>query len=875
MSGNHISYYQCLYKKNPFKPGRLFYCLLLSISLQSGMAQTTATAGIDEVEVELTFAEIGNTQLTALIIDQKAWLSVPQLFEFLKINHKSSVNGDSLYGYLLNPESRYLLDAKNKQLVLNETRRQLPAQGLIVYRYTQFLQANLFFDLFKLDCRFDFRSLSVRLTTAWELPVVREKKQDLMRNNLNKLRNVFKADTSIDLEYATFRQGMADWSVNTTNDFKGLSDIRANVTMGGIIAGGEAIAALQYNNKTIFASSQQYFLWRHVSNYNPLLKQVSLGRIITNATSSIYAPVIGVQFSNSPTTLRRSFGSYRLNRYTEPNWIVELYVNSVLVDYTRSDASGFYSFDIPIVYGNTHVQIRYYGPNGEQRTGEADISMPFTFLPTGQVEYTVSGAVVEDSAWSKFSRSQINYGLFRRLTIGSGVEYLSSIADRKTMPFFIANFRLTRNMLFSAEYTAGVRTNIAGNYRLPSNVQFEINYTRYVKGQKAIYNTYLEERRAAVSFPLRLKGFNSYSRLSFYQILLPGSKYTTAEAMIAGMLFGVSANFSTYALFADNYAPYLYSNLSMGIWLPGKLMIMPQIQYEYNNLRFISVKGEVEKRISTKAYINGYYESNFKSNFRSVNIGFRYDLTFAHIGVALRKSTGSEPAALITSVRGGIVHDNQTGYTAYTADPGVGRGGLILVSFLDLNNNGKRDPGEPKVSGLRFTIAGGFREENKQDTSIVIRNLEAYSNYLISIDRNSFNEIAWQIIKGSISVEITPNQFRILEIPVNVLNEVSGTVYLQTGKIRKVQERILINIYNSNGVRVAQTLSDADGYYSYMGLTVGAYTASPDLAQMLKLQLQFAPHAWHFEMEAGFHGDEQKGIDFILTPLPPPANTNQ
>ena len=875
MSGNLTLYYQCLYKKNPFKPGRLFYCLLFSICLQSGMAQTTATAGIDEVEVELTFADIGNTQLTALIIDQKAWLSVPQLFEFLKINHKGSVNGDSLYGYLLNPESRYLLDAKNKQLVFNETRRQLPAQGLIVYRYTQFLQANLFFDLFKLDCRFDFRSLSVRLTTALELPVVREKKQDLMRNNFNKLRNVFKADTSIDLEYATFRQGMADWSVNTINDFKGLSDIRANVTMGGIIAGGEAIAALQYNNKTIFASSQQYYLWRHVSNYNPLLKQVSLGRIITNATSSIYAPVIGVQFSNSPTTLRRSFGSYRLNRYTEPNWIVELYVNSVLVDYTRSDASGFYSFDIPIVYGNTHVQIRYYGPNGEQRTGEADISMPFTFLPTGNVEYTVSGAVVEDSSWSKFSRSQINYGLFRRLTIGSGVEYLSSIADRKTMPFFIANFRLTRNMLFSAEYTAGVRTNIVGNYRLPSNVQFEINYTRYVKGQKAIYNTYLEERRAAVSFPLRLKGFNSYSRLSFYQILLPGSKYTTAEAMIAGMLFGVSANFSTYALFTDNYAPYLYSNLSMGIWLPGKLMIMPQIQYEYNNLRFISVKGEVEKRISTKAYINGYYESNFKSNFRSVNIGFRYDLTFAHIGVALRKSTGSEPAALITSVRGGIVHDNQTGYTAFTADPGVGRGGLILVSFLDLNNNGKRDPGEPKVSGLRFTIAGGFKEENKQDTSIVIRNLEAYNNYLITIDRNSFNEIAWQIIKGSIAVEITPNQFRILEIPVNVLNEVSGTVYLQTEKIRKVQERILINIYNSNGERVAQTLSDADGYYSYMGLTVGAYTARPDLAQMAKLQLQFAPHAWHFEIEAGFHGDEQKGIDFILTPLPPPANTNQ
>ncbi len=874
MSGNYFPYYPGLQKKIVFSLRRFFYCLLFSICLQNGVAQTVPTPAIDEIEVDLFFSDLGNTQVTALIINEKAWLSVPQVFSFLKINQKSSMTGDSLSGYFLNPQTPYLLNAKNKLFIINEARRQLPAQAIMVNHKEMFLRVDLFYELFKLDCRFDFRSLSVNLRTQLELPVIKEKKQELVRNNFNKLRNIFKADTVIGLEHSLFRQGMIDWSVNTINDFKNLTDIRANVTMGAMIAGGEATAALQYNDKTILSSSQQYFLWRRVNNDNPFLKQVSMGRVITNATASIYAPVIGVQFSNSPTTLRRSFSSYRLNRYTEPNWIVELYVNNILVDYTRADASGFFSFDIPIVYGNTHVQVRYYGPHGEQRMGEANISMPFTFLPPGKLEYNISGALVEDSAWSKFSRSQVNYGLLRRLTIGSGIEYLSSINGRNTMPFFVANFRLSRNILFSAEHTSGVRSNIIGNYRLPSNVQFEINYTRYVKGQQAIYNTYLEEKRAAISFPMRIKSFNSYSRLSFYQIVLPSSKYTTAEVMTAGMIFGISTNFSTYALFVDKYDPYLYSNLSMGIWLPGKWIIMPQIQYEYNNFRFISLKGEVEKRIAKRAYLNGFYERNIKSNFRSINIGLRYDLSFAHISAAVRKSTGND-AALITSVRGGIVHDNLTGYTVHSADPGVGRGGIILSSFLDLNNNGKRDKGEPKVSGLHFTIAGGYREEYIRDTSIVIRNLEAYSNYLITIDKNSFSEIAWQINIGTISVEITPNQFRILEIPISILNEVSGTVYLQKGTTRKPQDRILINIYNSHGEKVAQTISDANGFFSYPGLTVGSYTASPDKEQMTKLRLQFSPHAWHFEIETNQHGDELKGIDFTLTPISSENKTRQ
>jgi hypothetical protein len=195
-----------------------------------------------------------------------------------------------------------------------------------------------------------------------------------------------------------------------------------------------------------------------VNNDRPALRQVMAGKIFTQATSSIYSPVVGVQFTNTPTTYRRSFGTYVLSDRTEPNWMVELYVNNVLVNYVKADASGFFTFEVPLVYGNSVVKLRFYGPWGEERTSEQNINIPFNFLPQHQFEYTVSAGMVEDSLNSMFSRASFNYGLGKRLTIGGGMEYHSSVSTGKSMPFVNASLRLASNLLVSGEYVYGVRT---------------------------------------------------------------------------------------------------------------------------------------------------------------------------------------------------------------------------------------------------------------------------------------------------------------------------------------------------------------------------------------------------------------------------------
>lgn len=275
-----------------------------------------------------------------------------------------------------------------------------------------------------------------------------------------------------------------------------------------------------------------------------------------------------------------------------------------MVNYVKADAAGFFSFEVPLVYGNSAVKLRFYGPYGEERITEQNINIPFNFLPQGQFEYTASAGMVEDSVHSRYGRASFNYGLGKRITIGGGAEYLSSVATGKYMPFVNASVRLASNLLLMGDYMYGVRMKQVLSYRLPSDLQFELMYSRYKQGQRAINNTFLEERRAVVSYPFRGKRFTMFSRLTVYQILLPGSKaspatrYTNVEALFSGMLFGVNTNFTTYAMVTNAPKPYLYSNLSSTFRLPAKILFTPQVQFEYNERKLISYKGEVGKYLS-------------------------------------------------------------------------------------------------------------------------------------------------------------------------------------------------------------------------------------------------------------------------------------
>jgi hypothetical protein len=448
------------------------------------------------------------------------------------------------------------------------------------------------------------------------------------------------------------------------------------------------------------------------------------------------------------------------------------------------------------------------------------------------------------------------------ITASAGFEYLSSVTSGNTMPFFKLSIRPVPKMIITGEFTYLVRAKAILNYRFASNFQLEVNYTKYNKEQKAIYHNYLEERRLLLSFPVSFGRILSFSRISVNQIVLPVSKYTYGEYIFSFNAHRLNSNITTNAFFTNQWKAAFNTNIALNYRLYKKLFFKPQFQYDYSRQMFTMAKTAIEKYIFSRGFVNLSYETNFYSKTNSVGVGFRYDFSFAQTSFAVRQT--HKTTSVVQSARGSLLYDSKGRYTRFDNRSSIGKGGMLVVPFLDINRNGKRDAGEPKAEGLNFTVNGGSTECIKKDTTFRVFDLEPYINYLVKIDANGFDNIAWQIQKHTISVQVEPNNFKLVEIPVLIMGEVSGNVFLKNKNGNKSLGRITVAFFNSDSTSSFRAVTESDGYFSLLGLPPGFYTARIDSKQLKKLNMTSTPTELKFRISASREGDLIDGLEFIL-----------
>jgi hypothetical protein len=841
---------------------KAFGLLFILVSIFSIQTDAQEANDFEEISIFFQVQNMGGIELSGLIANQQVLLPVSDIFDFLKIKNSLSQGMDSITGFFLSTDATFLIDRTGNKIRFQGKDHLLKKNELMRTETNLYLDYRYLGEIFGLDCKFSFRTLSVNMTTKLELPVMRELRLEQIRKNINRLKGTSNVDSIIPRSRPAFQIGMADWSIVSTQEIGRKVDTRINLALGAVLLGGEAKAILNFDTNSPVKEREQFYSWRFVNNDRNLIKQTILGKIATEATSSIYDPVVGIKLTNTPTTYRKSFGTYPLSDYTNPGWMVELYVNNVLVDYKKADASGFFTFQVPLVYGNSNVKLKFYGPWGEERFKEQQINVPFSFLPPGELEYTLVAGMVEDGEQSILSRGALHYGIAKNLTLGTGVEYLSSVTSGKVMPFVNIAARPLSSMILSGEFTYGVRGKGIITYHFLNNIEAELNYTKYKRGQTAVRNNYLEERKAILTLPVKGKIYSFYNRISYDQILLPGTGFSTMEWLISGAIMGFSTNLTNYAMFTSQATPYIFSNLSFSFRLPRGIMFIPQVQYEYSQKELISVKSGFEKYLFRNGFLSMTYENNFKSKIQSLQFGFRYDLPFAQTGFTARQT--NRTTTFIESARGSLIADLHSDYFGANSRSSVGKGGIVFSPFLDLNCNNQREPGEPKVAGLNIRMSGGLASENDRDTTIRITDVEPYTPHLIELDANSFDNISWKLRYKTFSVVVDPNMFKRIEIPVSVVGEVSGTVYREKNNDQLGIGRISVNIFDEKGKLAGKTLSEPDGYFSYLGLAPGNYEVSIDPVQMNKLHLVASPEKQKITINLGINGDTVEDIDFVL-----------
>ena len=818
----------------------------------------------EEIPVNVRIQGVGAINMDPLYNSKtkKLFLPMADVLMFLHIKVEISAYLDSLSGFIVNEDEKYLIDNNNKQIFVHGKSYELKDTELIKTEFGLYLDYHLLGETFGLYCEFNFRSLILEMKPNFEVPAIREMRLAQFRENVSNLKGEEKADTTITRKYHISRFGMVDWAVNSTQRSSQNNDARIWLGAGAELFGGEANLLLNYSSNGGFNNRNQQYYWRWVNNQSKAVKQIRLGKISSSAIASIYDPVVGLSVTNAPTTYRRSFGEYTISEYTEPGWTVELYINNVIVDYQTADASGFYRFDVPLVYGASEVMLKFYGPYGEERTKEKTLNISFNFLPPGEMEYTLSSGVVMDDNHSRFGRAEIKYGVNRFLTFGGGFEYLSSVTNENKIPFVSASITPFQNLLVTAEYAHGVRTKTLANYRLPAGPMLELDYTRYVAGQKTIRLNYLEERSAVLSVPFHFSFLNGYTRWSFKQNVYEMLTYNTANVTFSSFLGKVNSNISTYANWLGGAEPYIYSNVGLGVRLGHGFTLRPQGQVDVTRKDITSVKAEIEKKVLRSGYLSVSGEENFSFSYRSLEVSFRWDFSFSQVNFNARIAKNEFLST--QGARGSFAFGSGNGYVNADNRSAIGRSGIAIVPFVDINHNGEKDDYEPFAKGLSIKMSGGRVLSSKKDSIIRITGLEPYTSYVLTLNDKKLEQISWQIKDKSIRVYTDPNQFKKIYIPVLPMGEINGWVFLSDEKEVKRQGRIIVNFYSTDGKFVATTMTERDGGFTFLGLSPGDYYAEVDTTQLKRLNMKSNPFKTYFSIKPMAGGDIVYDIQFVI-----------
>ncbi|MDO9152678.1 MAG: hypothetical protein Q7U47_03040 [Paludibacter sp.] len=817
----------------------------------------------DEVQVSVIVEGYGSFDVDVMYTNNDLlFVDIVSLFSSLAIPCVRNENNTIRSGFIYEQNIPYTINYLSNQIkvgnkIINGRR------GIVEEMGVMFVESSLIDAAFGINLNFNYRSLTIKLKSNFELPIIKIRRLEKMRKNVQKIKNEIIADTIVKRNYHLFRFGTIDWSIGSSQTINELVNNQFRMGIGSELLFGEVDISLNYNDLYKYDNRQLHYLWRWVDNEKTLIKQAQLGRISNQTISFISSPIVGGVIRNTPTTVRKAKGFHIISEVTEPNWTVELYINDILVDFTKTDASGLYTFKVPIVYGTTTLKLKFYGPLGGERSEERSMNMPYTVMPTGEFEYGLSGGVLLDSTKSRFGRAEFNYGVNRFLTVGGGMEYLSSIPNGPYIPYFKATIRPFDKMTINAEYAHGVKTRGVLNFFLPKSTLLEIDYTKFVEGQLATRFNALEELKVRLSIPYRYKALNGFSKFDYTKFDYNAFDYKQANAMFSVYYKQFSGNSTTQINWIADRAPFVSTDMSMSFRIKNGYIFRPSMRYNVTDGEFMTYKAEVEKRIA-KGYFSAVYERNLRYKDDYIGLRFSCDLNFARTNFSVSRSKGQ--ISFYESAQGSLAFGGGNNYVHKNKNAAMGKGGIIFYPFLDLNRNGIFDKGEKMLLLTTVRVTGGRAEISQKDSLVRVSDLNAFVDYFVEFTDNDLENIAWRFKYKLYKVLVDPNQYKRVDVPVVAVGEASGMAYMNTnGKLKGIG-RILLKIYKkSTNELVAQSISESNGYINYLGLVPGDYVARVDSAQLGNLDFVAEPQQIDFSIKTTEDGDMAEGLDFVLT----------
>jgi hypothetical protein len=765
-------------------------------------------------------------------------------------------------GFIENEANLYTIDFEKKQIKIRD--KSISIEDHIIDEFgTKYIAAAIISEAFGLKLTFNSRSVSAKLTSSFELNLIKQLRIEKNRRDISKTQGMSDIiiDTVIPRDYHIFKFGTLDWGLNSSQN-RNSNNSSINIGIGTELLFGEANFSINYNPQNKFDINQLAYSWRWVNNDKKIIKQAQIGQVSAQSISNLQGPLIGATINNSSNTIQKASGYYTISDITEPNWTVELYINDVLIDYTLADPAGLYQFKVPIVYGYITTKLKFYGPLGEERTEERVMNTPYTFTAAKTFQYNLTTGIVQDTLKSRFARADFNYGITRNLTVNTGLEYLSSNPNSLFNTFAKVAFLPYPNVLLNLDFTPNKTFNSLVDYIITKKAFLQIKYTKFLEEQTSA----TDELSIKFLTPLKAGTFSGFTTTKYTRYSYGSVAFNRIDFSVASRYKQLKINSSSSMNWTNGGILQINSALLLSKRISNKLRLRLSTNYNVTSNELGNITTSLQIRVLKMNILVNYIQS-LQNNSNSFSISTQYDLPFSRLGFS--SSYQDNNFNFSESAQGSLTFGEGFENIKSNKNSAIGKGGILLHPFIDLNGNDILDNGEKRVLLSSVNISNASAKISKKDSIVRVLDLNAFVNYTVEFSDTDLNYVSWRFKNKNYQIHVDPNQYKHVYVPIITVGEASGMVYLKSGKTIKGQRGVRIQIYDEKGIKVAETRSEFDGYFSYLGLQAGKYSVRVDQAQLKSLNYQALPTAHQLTIKTSKYGDIIDDLDFTLSEKAP------
>jgi len=830
----------------------------------------------EAVLVELQIGRLASRTVSAYRVGGEALVPVTALLQLGEAGYRLSLDGR--LEATLNPGGLGLLiDVHDDTMSLGG--RRVPIEPV----YRVFKDNELYIGAARLGALFDsqivvdWAELTVTFMEADKLPLGTRLRRETAREAFLQRARGLQPERAFGLERPRWDGLVLDYSFLAAGE-QPLGGGAYSAALGADAFGGSLELGVQSVGPTGAGHAQGAASWTGVWRDERWLKQLRLGDGFT--TGPRLRSERGLFVTNAPYLRPSLLGAVRYDGQLDPGWTIEAYRSGDLVALDSADSRGRFAVALPLRYGQNPLDFVAYGPLGEIRQFNTTYHVLSELLPARQFEYGLSAGQCTTPTCRATGNLDLHYGVTDRWTVRAGVEqFWRDGVPNRTHPYVSTVLNPSNAWAVSLEAVGGASAAAGVQFEPSLNLRLAAGYTAYARdAAPVLFGGGLQSTWLVSGFvrPIPTSGF------FFLNGIVVGSR-TTSGAV-------TTARFDASVQAADvRVAPFV--RLQRDAPADGVAAIRPFAGLDVFALprpALGRLLGSVWLRAHVEQQLDGALQAAQLFAARSLWSGVRLEVGVGRLqgtpGATFTLSLSSYLPAVRTLtlvsaptvggaptasqfVQGSVLWNRSDGRLTYAPGPSLERAGLTGRVFRDENGNGRWDPGETIVPGVRVFV-GTNNASSDSSGWFRVWDLVPFEPVLVTVDSLSIDSPLLVPEFGATSVEPGPNRFRTLDIPLVRAGVIEGRVRRATppGPLGLGGISLVLTDRRTGERRRFTTFSDGDFYV--LGVKPGVYDLTVEAGVLAALGASAQPV--HVTLTPTGPGGELgvSGLELLLTPKP-------